>query len=650
MNDQTPPPSHAMWNIPQSEHYSVFIDETVSKNSRYTHFVAVAFPDLKKAPAPKGKHATSEGIETLKSDFNALQHSECGILGTTFSLQKTNSQWLSSVLKTAKTVLAILCRRNREAPLLTVSFYVEQYSQIEAPSAENLTAPKKKLNSVFTAYNQTLALLMKSEFETAQQQLDVRFEIVPKAEDLSRFSSSLSKSELRKSYYSDLIANIWKHAKSPALPQSNEWKSLAPCLLDERQTITLTKIADDFESAETPYLWKTLFLQTEGSWQNFLLRQIGEKCRTNVAMWKRFLQQVLGHIDSKAVNMPMLAAQVKWLEACRPKRETLPPTLRLLFLTAKLAEHNHEGGLPDVAVRKEFDELAKTLKRENVRLVAKALLHMAVSETNAFRFKEARELLLPLKKLPPIALGVQLEGQLCSSLGQCEAFLGDNKTAVKYFDDAIVAFRQLSNQEIAAGEIDQTRSYKVIALMDSCDGSKKSLANLEKEMIAYLGEADLAEAAKKIAVLRAPKERDRNKYRHHVLLRYFASGFAPQKAVDAYKSVSRQWAPGDSYHPWELIEFYRGVVFSDSLSLNKAGKICVDAWGTLKIIASVLCAAAAPLQLKPWTSENQYAVLRRFLPERAVKRIENWVKRATGAETDAEKLKLVADVLPFNFR
>lgn len=116
MNDQTPPPSHAMWNIPQSEHYSVFIDETVSPNSRYTHFVAVAFPDLKKAPAPKGKHATSEGIETLKSDFNALQHSECGILGTTFSLQKTNSQWLSSVLKTAKTVLAILCRRNREAP------------------------------------------------------------------------------------------------------------------------------------------------------------------------------------------------------------------------------------------------------------------------------------------------------------------------------------------------------------------------------------------------------------------------------------------------------------------------------------------------------------------------------------------------------
>lgn len=69
-----------------------------------------------------------------------------------------------------------------------------------------------------------------------------------------------------------------------------------------------------------------------------ILERLGQASQGDIKLWQRYLDHTLGDLESKAINLKILGRQVEWLERWSPSDRRLPPPLRLLWLTAKLAK------------------------------------------------------------------------------------------------------------------------------------------------------------------------------------------------------------------------------------------------------------------------------------------------------------------------
>lgn len=136
--------------------------------------------------------------------------------------------------------------------------------------------------------------------------------------------------------------------------------------------------------------WDALIRAQRGN-DNFvaaLLQTFGEEVRGDVDLWRELLDVCLAHLDSKAINLYALGRQIDFLKRFRPDETGMPPRVRLLWLTAKLAEANHRG-VAVIKAEKEFMQLIGKLFEEDAPLACFAVLHLAVARTNAYKFQEA---------------------------------------------------------------------------------------------------------------------------------------------------------------------------------------------------------------------------------------------------------------------
>jgi hypothetical protein len=447
----------------------------------------------------------------------------------------------------------------------------------------------------------------------------------------------------------------------------------------EGSSQNLYEVMDDLKGGRLPKpeYWSELISMSDAavadSLVNNLLSQIGAHLRDNLKDWTIYLNHLVAHLDSKAIKMWMLGEQISFLKKYQPDDSVPPPRLKLLWLTAKLAESNHRGAIVVEAFDR-FNSLIHDLYEEDAPLTCYATLHLAVNYTNAYRFQEAQDVVenyLRLitnaiwgKDLPswvhsvfdtlmaaahiepafPAAIpGLRYFAQLISSHGQHEAFFGRNEEAIKFFCEANRLFARLSEPDEAKKEISQTSAYLLTSLMD-LDNPDPDL--LENTLKSYFGN-DLDAAARALSATNESED----KYRLHILLRFILSGKASDSVKTAVLSQKAVWKT-DSGHPWEMIEFYRGLLLDDPAErmrhLKKARELCAGNDATLHVIEAVILGT---ILLEDASVEQQY----RDLVEKCAAELPDLGKdRIASLRGQPQKrlpaLELARIVLPFNFR
>ncbi len=380
-----------------------------------------------------------------------------------------------------------------------------------------------------------------------------------------------------------------------------------------------------------------------------LLEAIKDQCRHDPDRWQRYLDETRRHLGSKRLDLTRLAKEFAWLEDCRPELVELPPVLRLIWITTRLALSNHTGEV-ELRWKSELQQLRKELLEEDARLVCHTDLHLAVCATNRFDFELAEKVLQRWEQYEPIVMGLQYWGQLRSSMGQHAAFRGDQTQALVLFDEAIATFRRLSDPLQRRRELSQTQCYRVIALMDQPQTSPEQVRQGFAEYLPTLGlPVDLLEAAEILAASTDPG----HAYAHHVLLRYLVFR-QDHEVADRYLAKHEAWSKGEG-HPWPLITLYRGLLLVGS-DPERAVECMLEAstlaFGsnqgpTVHMIGAVCRTLAAGLG-RPWdNAATLFSDLQHALPAAKARLdlLEGWLSKP-----GSDPLDLLRNVLPFNFR
>ena len=570
-----------------------------------------------------GFHATDEPFSLVKKAVNALLRSKCGILGVTVNSShvKKGDLWYVGLEELIDLILRLLPISDKTS----INFYIEQRGDI------TVHYPKFAKNICTNCLNRLARINPR------------------RVEKIRSYSAKfISKTEQKWNGYPDVVAYCWNSTKAKSLLLKSGWKD--SCLLGS-DPLQLQGAYDALTRQEplTEQEWNDLISRPDAqkacSLTSALLALQGEVARDNPDVWNRYLDHVQDHLYSKAIDMKLLIRQTQWLERWKPVNSEFPRQVELVWLTTELAKSNHLGKT-DVYIQnqKRFNELCQQLYDENASLVCLADLHIAVSYMNDFRFDFAYEIIKRWLLKEPSVPGLRYYAQVQSTVGQLNAFIGNLDAAIDACNHAIDNFKKLSYVKAAADDINQTSSYKVIAMMDS----EPIPNNTKKELEKYLGRT-LDDAADQFAV----SDDDKEKYMHHVFLRYLVHVNSPElkPIIKKYLSHKAEWKIGYE-HPWELILFYRAMLLTDANERNEylelAYKQIDHEDGTLLVIACVILGCLyyyAPRYKDKLIEVTQKAIKDMpYLGEKRVEALNNQIKAPVNPMT------LIKAVLPFNYR
>lgn len=606
--------------------------------------VAVLVPSYSHLPLlPPGFHCTDAGNfgkgfmefserrelrdKAVEQNLQRLLKNQCGVIGIPVSNKaclKTDV-WLSCVGRVISLILRLL--PIEEETILRVK--VEQRGEFNAGKSEYLQA-------------MCIAALQEMKLVFPERVGKIKIEC-----------SFIEKQDSSFNGYADCVAYAWGGSSKPhwtSVIRQTGW--LDTCLLYADPNL-MQHCLDLLQMKDVPSAedWNALHRSSAGSsnntfLDNTILYLLGERVQQNPELWRRYQEYTLSHLNSKAIDMRLLGRQVDWLKAWQPDESELSPRTRLLWLTIKLAEENHRGEVLSFSqLRDELQSLCERLYMEDAPLVCFAKLHLAVSFTDAFAFEKAKALLLPWAEKDPAIPGRRYYASVLSSLGQHEAFLGEQDKAVEYFQKAIQEFENLSDKDEASGEVGQTSAYLVTAMMDQAEVDYPAL---DQAMEKYL-QCSLVEAARKLRSTKAPG----NKYPHHIFLRYLMLPNAQAAAREEYLAGKKDWqVPADQGHPWELIEFYRGLLCEDVLEkrahMRAACEIAKAGGPTLRLIAAAILGGI--LTFDNTVKEEYLALVEKVIWEIPNLGAEQCECLRNQPIALLSPLALMQKVLPFNFR
>jgi len=570
------------------------------------------------APLPPGWHAVDQSIAQIDRVIQAILNTPAGVLGVTVQQlpRAPMERWTFGVLRLIDLVLRLLPLAKPTTLTVQIEQRAEFRSGMEWPAI---------------AYDAILRL--SQAYPDRAMRIQCRIQVIGKNE--SPFNG-----------YVDALAFIWG---SPA-PHSRECLKntglLGACFLPG----DAAAISRAWEWLDRGILleggdWATLLAQPEagqpGSLAGTILERLGQASRKDAALWRRYLDHTLGHLESKAIDLRVLGRQVEWLERWSPEGQALPPPARLLWLTAQLARANHWGETEQRWMQKMHD-LGNELLEENAHLVCRAELNLAVNATNGYDFDLASRILDRWRDLPKAVPGLRYWAQVQSSLGQHAAFRGDPAAAAVLFDQALAAFARLSNPEEGRREARQTQTYRAIALMDDPAGADPEVRAAVEAVVGPLPAA--------VARL-AGSDADADKYPHHLLLRWLVQ--RPDPSLRAtYLQQRPHWPVGEG-HPWPLIQLYRGFLLhpddpaeARNLALEGYALATTENQGPLVRLIGACCRAIAAAWGEPWPAADALLTpVEQALP-RAGARVAA-VRRFL--DQPGEPLELLRTVLPFNF-
>ena len=654
-------------NLVPEKHWCIFIDETgeiFDKTALGTELpkkqrgkLAALFVPEKSPLPPLGfyhaKDKSSADNQQVLIDLFTKGKGECGLAGVTLDgMASVDLDYYYTGLERLIDITLRFLAPHAEGS--TLEFYVENRGEID--KVEKTQAMLQRTADA------CLYRFAKSFPETADK-FTLKMRCIAKTETCDEIF-------LAHNGYVDTVACAWNGGRKELLDILKRNSLLNRCLLEgDVQEIPL--VMDKVARGEiiTVQQWNLLLNSPDraavDSPVNALLNALGTLLRRDSGSWQVFVNELLAHLDSKAIDMRSLSKQVNYLSVNMPDQADLPLRLKTIWMTAQLAEKNHRGIISQNDIV-ELNSLIDKLYLEDAPLCCWSTLHMAVEETNAFRFEKAKQIIfdfadrfglfdetLTFEKLfpdgmhmaaewiPKAALtGVRYYGQLFSSLGQHEAFMGNFEKADDHFQKAIACYKLLGDG--SSGDIGQTMSYLVINRMDY----EKSPEKLQPLMEEYLG-GKLEEKAREFAV----SSRAEDKYFHAIMLRYFMELESTHPAVKAYLELKKKWKSEEG-HPWEMIGFYRALLISDPQERNellkKAYNMALDGGAALHIIASVILGGI--YSFTPAVKEILKTLIGMTFKE--IPDMGNARRNALQEQIlhPVPPLELAKKVLPFNFR
>ena len=583
-------------------------------------------------------------IETL------LTHPNCGVIAVPVTAYRSATGWASLVCSLIDLVMRLLPLGGKKSKLKVLVENKEPYTK----------------STDFCYLRDACRFNLMHSYPERANLLDLSIEIMTKND--------------HRNAYPDIVSNACFTRKNN---NTGKQRFLASgwggtCFLDYRAE-ELSRLLDLFyKNGQLPAVEWAQLVSSQISCSNnlfsALLNLLGEEAQKNVPLWKKYLDHTVTYLSTGGLNLYRLHNQLEWLKRYQPAEEQLPPRIKLLWLTSKLAEANHLGEISQHKdVDKMFMELIRDLYEEDAPLTCFATLHLAVQMTNAFQFERAQKLLMdysdigsllnpepPFTKfvkdtlrkiigddrkhyLPAAIPGLRFYGQLLSSCGQHEAFLGNPDRAAIYFEEAINCFQRLS--ENREDDIDKTLAYATTAAMDLDPAGSKALELLK----CYLNKTDLSEAAKALAA----NSTDIDKYHHHIFLRYLAHSNRKEckDAIKMYCTQKENWETGNG-HPWEMIEFYRGILVEnkeEKLNLFRhAYEMALEGGPTLHIIACVILGSIAYYDHSVVTELSE--LIEKTVAELPALGNERVSCLHCQCQQPLEPLTFAKAILPFNFR
>ena len=660
--------SHPLFlgNQAPEKHWRIFIDETGSTFAKAAllpgtakkdkgKFAALFVPENSPLPPLESHHATSENTEkNLDVLIDLIEKGKgCALLGVTLDgMASVDLDYYYTGLERLIDITLRLLKPCEEGSLL--EFYVENRGDSE------------KINETQAMLQRTAdACLYRyaKSFPESAGNFTLKMRCIPKKETDDKIF-------IAHNGYVDTVACAWNGGRKELTEVLKKNGIINHCLLEgdvQELPLVMDRLAKGGMISAAS--WNTLLASPDAAAADSpvkaLLELLGSMLKEDIKSWTAFVDEVLLHLDSKAIDMRVLARQVDFLANCMPEAALFPIRLRAIWLTVHLAEQNHEGKVSQATAEK-LCALMDKLYLEDAPLCCWSVLHMAVAETNAFRFEKARDIItgfancyglatsdLTFEKLFPDGVniapeffskaalpGIRYYGQLFSSLGQHEAFMGNFEKADDHFRKALNCYKLLSDK--GTDDAGQTMSYLVINQMDLEKSPQKLIPLMEE----YLG-SDLETAARRFAVSQEPAD----KYRHAIMLRYFMELGKDHPAVKAYLELKENWKLQEG-HPWEMIEFYRALLLENPEEKRKHLKngcnMALDGGPALHLIACVIMGSvycydkSVAEKLKTLT-----AITLRELPDLDAKR-SAFLRQQL--DTPLPPLKLAKAVLPFNFR
>jgi CRISPR-associated DxTHG motif protein len=472
-----------------------------------------------------------------------------------------------------------------------------------------------------------------------------------RARDITLEVRTITKDEHPLNGYVDAVAFTWGSPAAASKERRRRSGLIGTCLID----MPARELQDCWDAWDqpgglAPTAWSALIRGSDAAnrasvvWA--ILSALKHTCRDDPRRWQGYLDEARRHLYDGAVNLHTLGNMVDWLEEARPRVAQLPGTLRLVWLTTRLARANHLGEVEHQWLA-ELQSLSATLLDEAAPLCAEADLHLAVTATNRFDFSGATASLRRWLEQPVAAPGLLRWGQLCSSLGQHLAFNGDHTEALELFAHALDAFDRLSDPELRRSNRSQTSCYAAIAAMD-LEAGRVPAAHSRGSLESFLG-ASIAASITRLG----PSASDGDRYPHHTLLRWLVTHGTVEER-NRYLDTHAHWSTGEG-HPWPLIVAYRALLLR-SRAPEEAVDLLVDAAGlafvadqgpTVRSIGAAIRASAVTWGARWPESEAVLRELRVALPSAAARldRIAAFV-----AEPGDDPLALLVEVLPFNFR
>lgn len=467
--------------------------------------------------------------------------------------------------------------------------------------------------------------------------------------------------------YADAVAFTWGSPSRESKARLVQSRLSGPCLQEIGSGMKLRNLRDFFARPEMVdgENWKWLTSLSDSSISHSLsglvLSKLAGCCRTNAAKWDELVESLFNHLESKALDLQILARQCQWLENCRPQASRLPKTATLMLRVAQLATKNHLGETDCEPLLREVTRLGDELLLEDAHLVCRADLHLAVQPTNSFQFglawsymrrwrkilgldEEGNEVPLARPDTGVMVLGLKLSGRVKSTLGQHLSFQGRNAQACALFQRALQDFARLSDKRSAAMDATQTGIYLAIASMDDPDCAPELVRHRVEKVLGPLDQA----------VNRLAGNVDAGqKYSHHLLLRYLAQS-GDEGLTSRYLDAAGDMAH-DFGHPWQLIQFYRVYLarrHARHVSAETLGSIWDLAFDTqqgptVRFIGLVMGAALGGIDPSWDIVPKTLGDLRTTLPG-ADGRLDT-LRRYLGT-APADALDVMRELLPFNFR
>lgn len=629
-------------NLKPVADWTVCVDESFDKNEEEFRtdgegvIAGIAFPNENPLPKVEQLHVTENFREPdLQAADRIVEgithHPNCGVLAFPAKVQEISLGWADMVCTLADILIRFL-PFPEDAGRVSVTFLVEPHGGYQN-------------NQDFRALDERCLKSIKDSCPQLADRLRVSFE-------------SLPKDVLGETYnpYGDVVAHTcrMRHVCQTAEQRylNSGWEG--SCFFHVKsQAFSSLLNCLYFKERLDATTWAAVAACPKIGLAHGLRTYYGKRAKGDVSEWLAYLGYLDEHRLSNTVNMRLLREEVDWMEEFYPNAE-IAPLDRLTWLTIKLAKSNHEGKLvygPEDPLRCEFDDLCERLFDESASRVCDAVLNLAVSYTNAFQFEMALGVIQSLLAEKAATVGRAYYGKLLSTEGQHFAFLGDGKASIERFIKALTVFDGLSNPKDREINKSITSGYLTTAMMDHCP-EEEALAQL-KAYLTGMENAPDEVVEQRVRTLATSCEA---KYQHHILLRYAVEAGREDIIRKTYRAVWKSWCDPADGHPWELIEFYRGVLVSSwqerEQHYQKALDLARQEGGeTVMVIAAVIAGAAL-------TEDRQGKWIKRF--NDLLEKLKG-ISGLSGEEgryqvlLDQPKallppLELARKVLPFNFR